>query len=281
MKATKAPQSPEEAIHYLESAHGISNITCRNWGEKASGFSLFYGYLGADKIFIKWGGKRGNSLNDFTYTKRMHEMAPEYFLKPFFCINEEKVQCLALEYAEGRTLKNALTDETLTEVEKGRLVRALPAIAKALIAANCVHRDIKPDNFLLLKDGSIKLFDFEFATEAQPYKERTEVLRFPYYVSAVGTKSECGVALGIGKFMWDDIVIFRRILERIGCSSHYAEAYAEAIHFFRSEEGKRILRYPGRRSLIVQRKLVDLLAAVLPVRSWRHKVRMLNRKARF
>ena len=275
------PETPEEAAVYLESSCGLRNVVCKNWGEKASGFSLFEGYLGEDRIFIKWGGKSGNCFNDYTYTRRLYEKHPDFFFRPYFCINEGGVQCMGLEYAEGRTLKSALMDGSLSVDEKSNLAHTLPCMAKALIEANCVHRDIKPDNFFLTRDGGIKLFDFEFATDAEPYAEREEILRYPYYIAVVGTKSECGVALGIGRFMWDDMVIFHRILQRIDKSEPYDEIYDAAESFFRSESGKRVLRFPGRQGLILRRKLVDLIAALLPLRSWRHQVRMLNRKARF
>lgn len=277
----KRPKTPEEAIRYLENACGLRNVGCINWGEKASGFSLFEGYLDKNRVFVKWGGKNGNCANDFIYTQRLYEKNPDCFFRPYFCVSEGTVQCLALEYAEGRTLKSALTDGSLSDKEKRALVKTLPIIAKALIEANCVHRDIKPDNFFLTSDGKIKLFDFEFATDAEPYIEREDILRYPYYIAVVGTKSECGVKLGIGRFMWDDMVIFHRLLHRIGCLEAYADAYEAADIFFRSQSGKRVLRFPKRRSLIFQRKLVDLLAALLPLRAWRHKIRMLNRRARF
>lgn len=275
----KTPHTPEEAVRFLEKECGLHDIACKNWGEKASGFAIFYAWQGQERVFVKWGGKPGNCRNDYNYTKRLHEACPEHFLRPFFCVDAGETQCLALEYAEGRTLKTALSDGTLSEEEKKEMVEALPRIAKALIASNCVHRDVKPDNFLLTPQG-VKLFDFEFATDATPYKEREEILRYPWYVSVLGSKSECGVKLGVGKFMWDDMAILRRVLQRIGCAQAYAEAYAEAEAFFRAEEGKRVIRYPGRVGVILQRKLVDILSCLMPVRSWRHKVRLLNRRAR-
>lgn len=277
----KVPTSPEEAIDLLQKAFGFEDIECLSWGTKASGFSLFRGTLDGERLFIKWGGKPGNCLNDYTYTRRVYDIHPECVIRPYFCISEGDIQCLGLQYVEGRTLKTALEENSLTDEEREALVNTLPVIAQALIDADCVHRDIKPDNIVLLPGGEIKLFDFEFATDASSYNEREEIRRFPYLIAVIGTKSESGVRLGIGKFMWDDMVIFRRILQRIGFSERYADAYAKAESFFRSQEGKRRILFPNRREIIMKFKVIEIFSALLPFRSWKNKVRGLKRRPRF
>lgn len=274
----KNPKTPEETIAYLAEAFHLDNVSCLSWGIKASGFALFTANMGQDKVFIKWGGKPGCCLNDYTYTRRLYEKSPEFFLQPYFFRNEGEIQCFGMECFEGRTLKNSFDNNSLTDAEKENLISKLPLIAQALIDANCVHRDIKPDNFALLPNGGIKLFDFEFATNAHGYKEREEILRCPDLISCVGTKSECGVPLGVGRFIWDDMFVFGQILKRIGSSAQYAEAYAKSEDFFRKEEGKRVLRLPGRINFIVKRRLFKTLASLVPVKSWRNKLREQYKK---
>jgi serine/threonine-protein kinase len=73
---------------------------------------------------------------------------------------------MALEYLEGRTLRDELVD-------KGRLawpeaVRVAVAIAEGLAAAHAqqpaiVHRDLKPENVMLLEGGGVKVMDFGVA----------------------------------------------------------------------------------------------------------------------
>ncbi|NLC23420.1 MAG: protein kinase [Oxalobacter sp.] len=277
----KKPDSPDDAIQYLESTFHLHRVSCMSWKEKTSNFSFFQGYRGTDKLFIKWGGKSGSSINDYTYTSRLYDTCPDFFLRPSFCVSENGINCMALEYVEGRTLEDAILGGSLTMQERASLVIKLPLVAQALIDANCVHRDIKPSNIMILPDRSIRLFDFEFATDAQGYREREEIRRVPHLVSNIGTDMECGMDLGIGRYQWDDMVIFRRILKLIGSSPQYAAAYEKADHFFRSHEGLRRIRFPGRRRLLVKRKLINLLAVILPVRAWRNKVRQLNKTPQF
>lgn len=267
--------SPDGVIQYLADSFALADVVCMSWQDKASGFSLFKGRLGTEQLFIKWGGRQGNCLNDYTYTRKLYHMDPDCFLRPYFCVNEGDIQCFGIAFYEGRTLKTALTDGSLSAEETRRVIEFLPRAARTLVEANCVHRDIKPDNIAILNDGSIKLFDFEYAVDADNYKEREELLRFPHLLSTLGVKSECGVSLGIGKFIWDDMVIFKRILKRLG----KAEGYAQAERFFQSREGKRVIRFPHRRRLILKFRAIEFLSSFMPLKPWRDKVRSLKRRA--
>lgn len=265
------PKSLDEVIQYLTDTFALTDVICTRWRDEASVFSLFQGYSGSEKVFIKWGGRPGSCLNEYSYTRKLYDRNPNWFLRPLFCVSEGDIQCLGMAFYEGRTLKTALMDGSLSDEEKKRVIKFLPVVARSLIEANCVHRDIKPDNIALLADGGIKLFDFEFATDADDYKEREEFLRVPYLVYDLGDKSECGVDLGIGKFIWDDMVIFKRILKRLGSSE------AEAEHFFQSQEGKRVIRFPHRRRLIIKFRAIKILSSLIPFKSWRKRVRRLER----
>ncbi len=69
-----------------------------------------------------------------------------------------------MEYVDGKTLKELI-------VEKGKIdpketVRISKQIASALVCAhrnNIIHRDIKPHNILVTKEGIVKVTDFGIA----------------------------------------------------------------------------------------------------------------------
>ncbi|MDE3245620.1 MAG: serine/threonine protein kinase, partial [Acidobacteriota bacterium] len=70
---------------------------------------------------------------------------------------------LAMEYVEGKSLGSLIRDDALDAEEA---VRLLLQLAKALVAAEgagVVHRDVKPENILVGKDGRLKLMDFGIA----------------------------------------------------------------------------------------------------------------------
>ncbi len=70
---------------------------------------------------------------------------------------------LVMEFLEGESLRERMARKPLSE---GEFVDVAVQVAKALEAAHgegMVHRDIKPDNLFLTKQGVVKLMDFGLA----------------------------------------------------------------------------------------------------------------------
>ena len=81
-----------------------------------------------------------------------------------FAVEEaEGAVFIAMEYVEGRSLKERLDDGPL---EVPELLRVGIEVADALAAAHAIgliHRDIKPANILITKQGAAKVLDFGIA----------------------------------------------------------------------------------------------------------------------
>lgn len=72
---------------------------------------------------------------------------------------------LVMEYLPGGDLMNMLIKKDIFSIEEARFYIAETILAVEYVhSLGYVHRDIKPDNILLDKDGHIKLTDFGLCT---------------------------------------------------------------------------------------------------------------------
>lgn len=80
----------------------------------------------------------------------------------------EKIQYIVMEYIDGITLKDYIDSERVLNWKDA--VHFIIQILRALQTAHnrgIVHRDIKPQNIMLLTDGTIKVMDFGIAKFAR------------------------------------------------------------------------------------------------------------------
>lgn len=99
------------------------------------------------------------------------------------------VQFLVMEFIEGETMKTRLKKapgEKLPEKDVLKIVRDVASGLAHAHAKGIVHRDIKPDNILLGKDGSVKISDFGTAKSFLDEESLTQtgvIIGTPHYIS--------------------------------------------------------------------------------------------------
>ncbi|MFO1361719.1 MAG: serine/threonine-protein kinase [Burkholderiales bacterium] len=89
----------------------------------------------------------------------------------------EDLAFIVMEFVEGRSLKEVL--EAGTRVPLGTAAEIVRQAADALAVAHrsgVVHRDVKPGNLMLTRDGTVKVTDFGIARIDQSQRTRTGVL---------------------------------------------------------------------------------------------------------
>ena len=70
---------------------------------------------------------------------------------------------IAIEYIDGQTLRERAANSSMTVGDVLDIaIQATSAIAEAH-EAGIVHRDIKPDNIMIRRDGIVKVLDFGLA----------------------------------------------------------------------------------------------------------------------
>ncbi len=77
------------------------------------------------------------------------------------------VRFIAAEYVGGETLRDCLRRERFTVSETLDIAMQIVAALDAAHHVGIVHRDVKPENVILRKDGLVKLLDFGIAKLAQ------------------------------------------------------------------------------------------------------------------
>jgi len=105
---------------------------------------------------------------------------------------------IAMEYVEGTSLRPWVADRTTPVATK---LRALVDVAHVLEAAHqkgIIHRDVKPENVMIKRDGTVKVLDFGIArrvrTEVDPSGPTLDSETFT-------TKTGEGVVVGTPAYM--------------------------------------------------------------------------------
>lgn len=119
--------------------------------------------------------------------RMMAKWRHENIIQIYYADNDQDIQYFVMEYVDGRDLSAAIN----ALHERGRLMPAAEvlrighAVASALDYAHrhgVVHRDVKPSNILLSKDGRILLGDFGLALEVRDGSLGT-AFGSPHYIS--------------------------------------------------------------------------------------------------
>src|ERR1043165_3398856 len=98
---------------------------------------------------------------------------------------------IAAEYIDGETIRELIAADTLTVGETLDIAAQLLNGLAAAHAAGIVHRDIKPDNVMRRKDGTVKILDFGIAKLVEDSATELSTL-----TSRSTSRTEVGVVLG-------------------------------------------------------------------------------------
>lgn len=108
------------------------------------------------------------------------------------------VAYIAMEFLEGRELRDILNDQKRLPIEQ--ILDLAAQIARGLAYAHehdVVHRDIKPSNIMVVRDGHVKITDFGIAR-----------------MSSASVRTQTGMVLGSPKYMSPEQVLGKVIDQR-------------------------------------------------------------------
>src|SRR5947208_7756948 len=111
---------------------------------------------------------------------------------------EDSVHFIATEFVDGITLRDRMSSRDAFRLSEALDIAAQVASALAAAhAAGIVHRDIKPDNLMLRKDGFVKVLDFGLAKLSAPIGSDSD----SEAVTRMHVNTEPGMIMGTVAYM--------------------------------------------------------------------------------
>lgn len=206
-----------ELCDFLKSKYGITNV------RPVAGIICNNFLTGTDtrgrRLFIKTGNHAGIYENEYIMGKRLYDIDGRHFLEPLYYNDHDKFKFFANEYADGVTLKTAIMTDRLSVMEKSRIIGDIWRIFCALRASDVVHRDVRPDNLMII-DGRLVLIDFQLAVSKTNYVELEYLAHRPNRLRKLGNKK-----YRYRPFTWDDAYSLVKVLEFIGRDKFYGIRY--------------------------------------------------------
>jgi serine/threonine-protein kinase len=116
---------------------------------------------------------------------------------------------LVMELLDGRPLGAAMEDGAFSLVDKLGWLREIGAALAAAHAAGIVHRDVKPSNVVLCRDGHVKVVDFGLAkpfglaplASTSTWTERGAVVGTPLYMAPEQSRGDAADPR-VDQFAW-------------------------------------------------------------------------------
>ena len=143
----------------------------------------------------------------------------------------EGTHYIAMEFVEGMELGEALTPPDRLTVEQK--VRMIVDVCQGLAFAHrmgVIHRDVKPANIRLTRDGTVKILDFGIA-------------RFRGTDTTDPNLTQAGMVLGTPSYLSPELVQGAKV-------DHYADMWAVGVILYEALTGRRPFEAPTITSLI-------------------------------
>lgn len=183
-----------------------------------SEYIYFIGNFEGRKIFIKYGGVGDSCENEYRMTKKAYEKCPDHFLPILYYHNESDCRFIVYEFLESIPIieyVNTASDTEVIEIQK-----QMDEIYYALVDCDLLHRDIRPDNFVVTKGGLLKLLDLQFAIR----------ISNPLELNCVKNNKKIALRLGdvfrYKKYEWNDTYSFQETCDKIGIEMKFEKGIA-------------------------------------------------------
>ena len=221
----------KEKIDWLKQNYFLKEVELYKPSEKSGAECQYFRAKTKDDepVFVKWGGYGSICKNEFKKMESLYKNNKENFLKPYYYKNDGELKNIVMEFVEGENLRDLVENDRLGEEQKQIVITDLESITKSLQEEKIVHRDILLRNFVLAKDGHLKLIDFQFAVSYDKYEEDPYILENSQLIAKLGEE------FALGSYVWDDCYSLSKIIEKLGGKSDYVNSHI----------GKQVINFVG------------------------------------
>jgi tetratricopeptide (TPR) repeat protein len=108
---------------------------------------------------------------------------------------------IATEYVEGESLRQRLARTRMEIREALDVAQQMAAALAAAHEAGIVHRDVKPENIMIRRDGLVKVLDFGLAKLAQDREPAATPAAQETESAVLAAKTEPGMVMGTASYM--------------------------------------------------------------------------------
>lgn len=176
---------------------------------------------------------------------------------------------IAMEYLNGGNLRQKI-DKGISTTDAVDYLRQMASALTAIHAQGVLHRDLKPGNVMLRKDGSLALIDFGLAKRARLESEITgtgEIFGTPYYMSP---QQGHGSGVDERSDIYSLGVVFYEMLTG---EKPYTADTAMGIIFRHAHSPipllpKRLARYQALINLMLAKEVEDRLQSAAEIEGW-------------
>ena len=199
---------------------GIKDVKVFKFTSWHDGFAFYYGLLNEKKVFVKISTKHFFLGNEVAFYDIFNSHLELLQILDFF--EDKDIQILVLNFSESRELQE---DDILNNPS---ILLELYKIIKTINSKECIHRDIKLNNFLI-EDDKIQIIDFTFSTSFKKSKIFRELL--------INHKEEYKLICNLGEglnpniFEWNDFYSMNKIIESVLCNEIENQKRKEILGF--------------------------------------------------
>ena len=165
----------------------------------------------SDSIFVKFGGIGQSANREFEIMKFIVQKFPTDLAKmvqcPIYYANDGKNKFVSFKkITEGKTLKQILNNHSNENLHA--IFDRILTFVKMLQKFKIVHRDLTPDNIIVLNDSDILISDWQFAvSKNRKFRENTHAKKH------IELLSDLGGNYYKGRYHWDDAYALKIMLE--------------------------------------------------------------------